>query len=122
METTTQTTTEQTAGTVAIVVEDVLMHDSMKHFPYTASFTNDEGEEIYKTFHFRRPLRPHVMMIAKAGKDKGLDSEKEVLIQLVHPDERNELRNLFEDYILLVSAFSSEIFRTAGAGAVFRGK
>ena len=97
-------------------------HQGNKHYPYTADFEAEDGAEVRETFHFRRPQRPHILRIAKAGQDKSYDVQKEVLIELALADERNRLREVFELYPLLATSYANEVFRTAGAGAVHRGK
>ena len=118
-----QTPTSQHAETpnAETQVKDMKVYDGNKYFPYTASFVNDNDTEVEATLYFRRPMRPHIMTIANAGKNKSLDTQKEVLIQLVLPEQRTELRTLLDLYILLVGCFADEIFKSAGAGAVFKG-
>ena len=101
---------------------NALIHDGNKYFPYTSDFCNESDTEEHYTFYFRRPQRTHILTIAKAGRDKALDSQKEVLVQLALPGERAKLREVFDAYPLLIGSFGDEVFKSAGAGSVFRGK
>ena len=96
--------------------------DGLKYYPYTSEFTNDADEDVRITLHVRKPLRQHILTIAKAGKEKGMDSQREVLITLTLPEEREQARAAFEEFPLLVNAFAEEVFKTAGMGSVFKGK
>lgn len=94
----------------------------VKFYPFTCSFTAADGEEIEATFHFREPGRSHIIQLAKAGQAKGFDAQHNLLRQLVHLDEKAALEALLERRPLLVVAYSDEVFKRAGAGAVFAGK
>ena len=102
--------------------DDAIIRDGNKHYPYTADFINDEDVEVRHTFHFRRPQRAHILRIAKASKDKGYDVQKEVLVELCPAEERQPLRTVLEEYPLLAVTYGDEVFKTAGAGSVFKGK
>lgn len=91
-------------------------------YPYTAAFVAADGEEIEATFHFKEPGRSHIIQLAKAGATKGFDAQHNLLRQLVHPDEKAALEALLERRPLLVVAYADEVFKRAGAGAVFAGK
>ncbi len=94
----------------------------VRFYPYTAVFTAADGEEIEVTHHFKEPGRSHIIQLAKAGVTKGYDAQHNLLRQLVHPDEKAGLEDLLGRKPLLVVAFSDEVFKKAGAGAVFAGK
>lgn len=94
----------------------------VRFYPYTAGFTAADGEEIEVTHHFKEPGRSHIIQLAKAGATKGYDAQHNLLRQLVHPDEKAGLEDLLGRKPLLVVAFADEVFKKAGAGAVFAGK
>lgn len=101
---------------------DVLEAAGCKHYPYTAEFVNVEDTEVCVTLHFRKPQRLHILRIAKAGKDKSMDTQKEVLIELAPPEQRDLARDLFENYPLVATSFADEVFKSAGMGSVRKGK
>ena len=103
-------------------IEGTIARDGACYAPYTAEFLNDISEMVRYTFHFRRPQRLHVLRIAKASKDKGYDVQKEVLVELALAEERQPMREAFDEYPLLAVTFGDEVFRKAGAGSVFLGK
>lgn len=92
-----------------------------KFYPYTAEFNTEEGE-VKHTFHFRRPQRTHMVQIAKVGNAKAFDVTGEVLVQLVLPEEAEQLRQVVSDWPLLIPAFADEVMKRSGMGSVFAGK
>ena len=110
------------AQTRAAPAEACLVLGDARYYPYTAAFTAADGEEIEVTHHFKEPGRSHIIQLAKAGQAKGFDAQHNLLRQLVHPDEKAGLEDLLGRKPLLVVAFADEVFKRAGAGAVFAGK
>ncbi len=101
--------------------KDHIENDGKKYYPYTAEFSNEEGEQRF-SFRFRRPARTHLVQIAKAGQVKTYDVTGEVLVQLVLPEEAPQLRKTLDEWPALVPAFADEIFKRSGMGSVFSGK
>ena len=100
---------------------DVLEANGFKHYPYTSEFVNAEDTEVCITLHIRKPQRQHILRIAKAGKDKSMDTQKEVLVELTAQDERENARKTFEQYPLVSASFADEVFKSAGMGSVRKG-
>lgn len=102
--------------------EKYILYEDAKYYPYHADFIDEEDCEQRFVFHFRRPGRAHMLQIANAPKNKAYDAQKEVLVQLNLPAERERLRVVMDEYIPLAGSFADEVFRRAGAGSVFAGK
>ncbi len=99
--------------------EKVLTNDGgVKFFAFKSEFEDFEGNEQEHVFHFAKPGRKHIVTLSKAEKAKQFDALTNVLRQLVHPDQKDDLVGVLKEEPVLTTAFAQSILERCGAASV----
>ncbi len=90
-----------------------------KYVPFTHSFTDPwlDDQEVSLTFHFAKPNRLEIKRLQdKAVKDSA-QAARNLIIDVVKPEDKQALLNALEEYPGLATSFSSAIIKGVGISA-----
>lgn len=98
-------------------MSEVSSPEKRKYAEFSHSFVDpwaDDGEETSFSFRFAKPNKAQIKrMQDTAGKSAALAS-RNLLSEIVHPEEKDALLTAFDDYPGLVTAFASAIIKGIG--------
>lgn len=85
-----------------------------KYIDLTAEFTDFDEREVRVTHSFRKP---NPQQLSRANKEVQKDPErafKNLLTQLVHPDQAEAFKAVVADYPGVATSFANEIYKRMG--------
>ena len=88
-----------------------------KYAEFSHSFVDpwaDDGEETSFTFHFARPNKAQIKRMKDTAGKSAAQASRNLLVEIVHPDEKDTLLEAFDGYPGLVTAFASAIIKGVG--------
>lgn len=88
-----------------------------KYAEFSHSFVDpwtDDGEETSFTFHFARPNKAQIKRMQDTAGKSAAQASRNLLVEIVHPDEKDTLLEAFDNYPGLVTAFASAIIKGVG--------
>ena len=91
------------------------VQNEKKYAKFEHSFSDPwEGVEKEFSFRFARPTKPQIKMMQKgAVKDAALAAQN-LLVNIVHPDEKAAFLSAAEDYPGLVTSFCGAVIKAVG--------
>jgi hypothetical protein len=98
--------------------QEIMEHNGVQFHAFTAEYENFDRREVKHTFHFAQPGRRHLITLSKAEKSKQFDALENVLAQVVHPDQRADLKAVLKAEPVLTTSYADAILRRCGAQSV----
>ena len=88
-----------------------------KYAEFTHSFVDpwaDDGEETSFTFHFAKPNKVQIKRMQDTAGKSAAQASRNLLVEIVHPEEKDALIGALDSYPGLVTAFASAIIKGIG--------
>lgn len=100
------------------------MSDERKYVKFTHSFDDpwagedaDDAKNVSVTFRFAKPTKTQIQRLQdKAVKNSG-QASRNLLLDVIHPEEREELLEKIEEYPGIATSFATAIIRGVGISA-----
>lgn len=88
-----------------------------KYAEFSHSFVDpwaDDGEETAFTFRFAKPNRTQIKRMQDTAGKSAAQASRNLLVEIVHPEEKDALIGALDSYPGLVTAFASAIIKGIG--------
>jgi hypothetical protein len=90
-----------------------------QYLPLEADFENWTGESVTLTFRFAKPTKMQIERTNKEVQKNKVDRGfKNLLVSLVHPDEKDKFLEATDEYPGLVTSLSDAIYAKLGYASV----
>ncbi|MFI3271941.1 MAG: hypothetical protein R3Y11_07575 [Pseudomonadota bacterium] len=81
------------------------------------SDATDGVEEVSLTYRFAKPTKAHIQRLQNAATKNAGQASRNLLIDVVHPDDKEALLAAMEEYAGIATSFSSAIIKGVGISA-----
>lgn len=93
--------------------------ETKQYLTLEASFENWEEQSVDVKFRFAKPSKP---MIERTNKDiqknKGTSALQNLLLSIVHPEEKEDLKEKITEHPGLIQSFTDTIYERLGYNSV----
>jgi isopropylmalate/homocitrate/citramalate synthase len=89
-----------------------------KYIELASEFTDFEDNEIKVSFQFKKPT---TQQVSRANKEMSKAPErafKNLLLEIVHEDQRDDFKKVADEYPGVVVSFADEIYKRIGYGSL----
>lgn len=100
------------------------MEDTRKFVPFTHSFEDpwagesaDEAQSVTLTFRFAKPGKTQVQRLQDKAAKNPAPAAKNLLLDVIHPDDRQAFTARLEEYPGIATSFASAIIKGVGISA-----
>ena len=100
------------------------MEDTRKFVKFTHSFEDpwagesaDEAQAISLTFRFAKPTKTQIQRLQDKAAKNSSQAARNLLLDVIHPDEKEELLAKMEEYPGIATSFSTAIIKGVGISA-----
>lgn len=98
--------------------------DSRKFVPFTHSFEDpwagdsaDDAQSVTLTFRFAKPGKTQIQRLQDKAAKNPAQAAKNLLLDVIHPDDREVFAARLEEYPGIATSFASAIIRGVGISA-----
>ena len=88
-----------------------------KYAEFSHSFVDPwagDGEETSFTFHFAKPNKAQIKRMQDTAGKRAAKASRNLLLEIMRPEEKDALLEAFDSYPGLVTAFASAIIKGVG--------
>ena len=79
-------------------------------------FDRFKGEDVSFVFHFKRPSTPQVNRVQKTVLKNAGQAFRNLIVETVQPEEKDQLKTALDDYSGLASTFGGALMGSCGFG------
>lgn len=98
--------------------------EARKYVPFTHSFEDpwagnsaDEAQTVSLTFRFAKPTKAQIQRLQDKATRTPAQAARNLLLDVIHPDDRQEFTARLEEYPGIATSFSTAIIKGVGISA-----
>ncbi|MDE5831732.1 MAG: hypothetical protein K2H64_01885 [Desulfovibrio sp.] len=100
------------------------MEENRKYVKFTHSFEDpwagesaEDAKAVSVTFRFAKPTKTQIQRLQDKAAKNSSQASRNLLLDVIHPEEREELMEKMEEYPGIATSFATAIIRGVGISA-----